>query len=263
MKTPISYYWWKQMMLKHILPLIPEHKIYIEPYFWWGAVFRAKKPAECEVINDVNMNVINFYEVLKTQYEALHHKIEQTLLSRETYKKALLIYESPWLFADSPITRARSFYIVANQGFANKIGSRGYDRSNKTAVSFQNKIGSFQKEMSDRLRHTQIEQNHAHRVIESRDDETAFIYADPPYINSCQGHYGWYTEEHFVCDLNVLANIKGRFLLSNYPSEILAGFIKKHNRYTKTFDKPLTAGNRLKAGQGKRKKEILVANYPI
>ncbi len=33
LKTPISYYGGKQMMLKNILPLIPEHKIYIEPYF--------------------------------------------------------------------------------------------------------------------------------------------------------------------------------------------------------------------------------------
>ena len=28
MRTPISYYGGKQTMLKHILPLIPSHKIY-------------------------------------------------------------------------------------------------------------------------------------------------------------------------------------------------------------------------------------------
>lgn len=33
LKTPISYYGGKQNMLKHILPLVPEHKTYIEPYF--------------------------------------------------------------------------------------------------------------------------------------------------------------------------------------------------------------------------------------
>lgn len=33
LKTPISYYGGKQNMLKDILPLIPEHTIYIEPYF--------------------------------------------------------------------------------------------------------------------------------------------------------------------------------------------------------------------------------------
>lgn len=33
LKTPISYYGGKQNMLADILPLIPEHQIYVEPYF--------------------------------------------------------------------------------------------------------------------------------------------------------------------------------------------------------------------------------------
>ncbi|PTT70999.1 hypothetical protein DD829_21275 [Chryseobacterium sp. HMWF035] len=67
------------------------------------------------MINDVNMNVVNFYEVLKTQYEALHEKIESTLHSRETYKKALFIYETPRLFAENPVLRAWAFYVSCNQ----------------------------------------------------------------------------------------------------------------------------------------------------
>lgn len=39
LKTPISYYGGKQSMLKHILPIIPEHTIYVEPFFGGGAVF--------------------------------------------------------------------------------------------------------------------------------------------------------------------------------------------------------------------------------
>lgn len=32
MKTPISYYGGKQTMLKHILPLIPQHRVYTEAF---------------------------------------------------------------------------------------------------------------------------------------------------------------------------------------------------------------------------------------
>lgn len=39
MKTPITYYGGKQMMAKHILPLIPEHHIYSEAFFGGGAIF--------------------------------------------------------------------------------------------------------------------------------------------------------------------------------------------------------------------------------
>ncbi len=32
MRTPITYYGGKQTMLKHILPLIPEHSLYTEAF---------------------------------------------------------------------------------------------------------------------------------------------------------------------------------------------------------------------------------------
>jgi len=38
MKTPISYYGGKQALLKHILPLIPKHKLYTEAFCGGAAV---------------------------------------------------------------------------------------------------------------------------------------------------------------------------------------------------------------------------------
>jgi DNA adenine methylase len=61
MKTPISYYGGKQKMIPHILPLIPEHKIYVEPFFGGGAIFFAKEPSKIEVINDIDKRVYNFW----------------------------------------------------------------------------------------------------------------------------------------------------------------------------------------------------------
>jgi hypothetical protein len=50
-------------MLRYILPLIPEHKIYTEAFFGGGAVFWAKEPAKVEFINDHNGEVINFVNI--------------------------------------------------------------------------------------------------------------------------------------------------------------------------------------------------------
>ncbi|MBE9468960.1 MAG: DNA adenine methylase [Bacteroidetes bacterium] len=262
LKTPISYYGGKQNMLKEILPLIPEHKIYVEPFFGGGAVFWAKQPAKSEVINDANMNVVNFYEVLKHSYFDLRKRIEATLHSQETYKKALIIYNSPWLFADDPVVRAWAFYVVTNQGFSCKIGSWGYDR-NKRAYTIQNKIDKFTFELSDRLKNVQIEANDAHKVVSSRDTVDTFVYADPPYIDSNQGHYGGYSHENFKRDLNALANMKGKFLLSSYPSDVLTEYIKKNDWHTKSFSKTLSATNGATVTKRKNKIEVLTANYNI
>ena len=249
-------------MLSHILPIIPEHKIYIEPFFGGGAVYWAKEPARTEIINDVNMNIVNFYEVLKHSYFELRKRIEATLHSRETYKKALIIYECPWLFADDPVVRAWAFYVCTNQWFSAQIGSWSYDL-NKRAITVQNKIDAFSEQLSERLKYTQIEQNQAHKVIQSRDSEDTFCYADPPYIDSNQGHYCGYTHDHFRRDLDALCGMRGKFLLSSYPSTILDEYVKKYKLYTKEIDKALCVGNGAKLSKRSRKIEVITANYPI
>lgn len=61
MKTPISYYGGKQNLVATILPLIPDHVTYVEPFLGGGAVFWTKPKSEVEVINDTNRELINFY----------------------------------------------------------------------------------------------------------------------------------------------------------------------------------------------------------
>ena len=85
MKTPISYYGGKQTLLKHILPLIPDHKLYTEAFCGGCAVLFAKAPAECEVINDINTELVNFYKVAKTRYPELKTLVDASLHSREEH----------------------------------------------------------------------------------------------------------------------------------------------------------------------------------
>ena len=73
MKTPISYYGGKQTLLKHILPLIPEHALYTEAFCGGCAVLFAKEPAKCEVINDINTELVNFYQVAQRKSPAVLH----------------------------------------------------------------------------------------------------------------------------------------------------------------------------------------------
>ncbi len=47
LKTPISYYGGKQTMLKYILPLIPEHKVYTRSLL--RRLCRTLRQAACQV----------------------------------------------------------------------------------------------------------------------------------------------------------------------------------------------------------------------
>ena len=95
MKAQITYYGGKKRMLKIILPMIPEHDIYVEPFFGGGAVFWAKEPANVEFVNDKNGEVANFYRVLQNDFDALKKQIDSTLHSEFMHKEARSIYFSP------------------------------------------------------------------------------------------------------------------------------------------------------------------------
>ncbi len=61
MVSPISWFGGKHKMVKNLLPLIPPHREYIEPYFGAGSLFFAKQPADIETINDLDSGVVNFF----------------------------------------------------------------------------------------------------------------------------------------------------------------------------------------------------------
>jgi DNA adenine methylase len=258
LKTPISYYGGKQSMLKHILPLIPTHRVYIEPFFGGGAVFWAKEQSEVEIINDFNGNVVTFYEQLKTNFNVLKGLVDATPYSREVYKKAMVIYECPYIF--TPEYRAWAFWVGTVQGFSNKIGSwRSATQRSKESTLNYNKKRTFNESLSLRLDLTQIEHKDAVELIERQDCEEAFFYVDPPYVDANQGHYGGYTQEHFNCLLDKLSRIKGKFLLSSYPNKVLEEYRKEFNWYSSDKDMALSASKT----KTKRKTEALTANYPI
>jgi DNA adenine methylase len=178
-KTPISYYGGKQSMLKYILPMIPEHTVYVEPFFGGGAVFWAKEPKKSETINDYNGMVINFYEQLKINFNELKKIIDATPFSRQVYKNAMVVYENPYIFM--PLVKAWAFWVGTTQGFSNKIGSWKSTRiTAKESLLNNNKKTEFTRELSERLAITQIEHMDAVKLIERLDSPDTFFYIDLP-----------------------------------------------------------------------------------
>jgi DNA adenine methylase len=255
--SPITYWGGKKLMARHILPLIPTHLTYVEPFFGGGAIFFAKPPSKVEVINDLNKFVVNFFIQVKTNFDALQARIQATPFSRGLYKDALTMYQNPHLFSE--LEWAWAFWMLCNQGYAGKIGSWGYGTiDNKRETSIAVKRDTFLEEFKKRLENTQIECDDAVRIITLRDRPTTFFYVDPPYHNANMGHYGGYTEEHFVNLLTALSKVEGKFLLSSYPSEVLEKFKIANGWHQQEFRQVTMA-----SPTRKEKIEVLTSNYPI
>ena len=260
MKTPLSYYGGKQQLASAILGMIPEHRIYCEPFSGGAAVFFAKEPSKVEIINDWNGELINFYEVLKKDFPALEREIASTLHSRRQHRQARVVYDNPDMF--DRIKRAWALWVLANSSFGCKLtGGFGYDRNGTNSKKLDNKRSAFTADYADRLRRTQIECGDALRIIQSRDTPDTVFYCDPPYVGADQGHYDGYTQADFDALLTLLTSIKGKFLLSSYRNRTLKEFSEQNGWHTVEFKmaSPMTRGRSTQ----RKKVEVLTANYPI
>lgn len=258
MKTPITYYGGKQNMVKYILPLIPEHDLYCEAFAGGAAIFFAKENVRTNILNDTNRELINFYRVVQSEFVSLEKEIKISLYSRDLHRKASVIYNNSDMFNE--VKRAWALWILSSQSFCSIIdGNWGYKRSGSIAKSLDNKKENFTLDLAIKLQNVELECADALYVIRSRDKEGAFFYVDPPYYNSDMGHYDGYSIEDFEALLRLLSTIKGKFMLSSYPSPILQKYIKKYGWNVHSVEGKVSVSS--KKTYMKRKVEVLTMNY--
>ena len=222
--------------------------------------FFAKQKSEAEIINDINSEIVNFYEVLQRDFTALQSEVSISLHSRKLHKHAQVIYENPDMF--DRIKRAWAIWMLANSSFGcNLTAGFGYDKSGASTRTLANKRKAFTEELSMRIQDVQIECCDALKIIRSRDSKDTFFYLDPPYVGADQGHYDGYSQEDFNTLLEELAKVNGKFLLSSYRNKSLNETVSKLGWYQIEFKmaKAMTA----QTGKTIEKIEVITTNYPI
>ena len=261
MRTPITYYGGKQLMLPHILPLLEiNHTVYTEVFFGGGAVFFAKRPSQTETINDNNGMVVNFYECVKLHFKKLRPLIMASLVSRDQWRRATNIYKNPDAF--DKIQRAWAFWFATNFSFASKpTGGLKYSNHQhfSTPRLMLRKKSDFMDGLLERIENTTIENKDASVVLRARNVKEALHYIDPPYPESDQGHYSGFSMENFTDLLKVCSELKGKFILSSYGYPQLDQYCKENGWHQHEIKKPSMSNSKYK---GKNVRiEVLTMNF--
>jgi DNA adenine methylase len=256
MNALLKYWGGKAQLCDKILPLITRHQCYVEPFFGGGSVFFEKPKAKIEIINDINENIINFYRVFTTKYEELKGEIDATLYSESDFKAAKKIWKGAQTAND--VRRAWAVFILSHQCINSNFDGGWRMHLNKdTANSFTVKKRRINEMYLERLRGVQIFCRDALSVIKTCDSKDTFFFIDPPYFNVDMGHYEGYTETDFIALLNVLQEVKGKWLLTTYPSEILSEQTRLNQWHTVINEIHLSSSSR----SGKMKTEVFTTNY--
>ena len=267
-----SYYGSKRQHLKFILPLLPQTKIYVEPFGGSAAVLLNRMRSEVEVYNDLFVDLCALMVSLRDHLPELQNVLRFTPYSR---KEVILANAN----ADIDMEKARRLLIKTYQSMFSKLihnNTTGTDWGRQVKADF---FGSGRRHLiritpwvrlpvkheaaSRRLQGVIVENRDALDVIKEYDSPDTLFYLDPPYVLSTRVRKDAYMNElkdsahDKLADL--LLSVKGKVAVSGYKSDLYDDLFPKEKGWVRYDDasKLLSASNM----KGASRTESLWCNY--
>lgn len=205
----------KRNLSKRLVDLIETvpHATYAEVFVGMGGVFlrRRQRPA-LEVINDWSLDVWTLYRVLQEHYAFFLQLMRFQITSRASFERLLQV--DPATLTD--LQRAARFLYLQRVAFGGKVDGRNFGVSLGRGARFNiARLEAMLEDLHDRLAGVTVERLRWQDFIARYDREDTLFYLDPPYFG-CEGDYGpgMFARAEFVEMAQILAGIKGRFILS-------------------------------------------------
>ena len=208
-------------MAPKIVPWIPPHTVYCEPFAGGAAVFYAKPTPEGatpstyrEVLNDINGRLVNMYRVAMSS----PHSFSDTVLS---IPFAAAVHRGGKCDYGESKASAVAYYTTMKQSFGNQeMGGWG-----RGTIS-QNWANSYASSLKDcrasaeRLTGVYLDSISAVACIQRWDSPQTFFYVDPPYVGTCIKGMGKWGEDDLIELTRTLADTKGSYIMSEYRSAL-------------------------------------------
>lgn len=212
MKSFLSWMGGKSLLTSKIIPLIPDHTTYVEPFAGAAWVLFGKEPSKSEILNDINSELICLYRIAKHHLEEFIRCLKFLLTSREEFER--FKSEQPENLTD--IHRAVRFYYLIKCGYVSRVDNLSFSVSPQRRPRFN--LLRIEEDLSDahiRLSSVYVENKPYSEIFSRYDRESTFFYVDPPY-HQCENYYGKgiFKEEDFKNIIEILQKLKGKFIMS-------------------------------------------------
>jgi DNA adenine methylase len=262
--SPIKRHGGKAYMATKIRKLFAPHTRYAEPFFGSGAVLLAGDGQDvAEYANDLDGELINFWKVLASPacFSDFARYAQCTPLSKPTFQSL----KDPF-WPDS--IQAATAFFVRNRQSRQALGKDFCTPTSRLRRGMNEQVSAWLTaveglpEFHARLKRVEIRNDKAVDFIDELDSPETLFYCDPPYVHETRSTTGEYkhemTKEDHAELLDLLAKIKGKFVLSGYLCDLYQGYEDAHGWRRVDFDLPNNASS---AGTKERKIECCWMNY--
>jgi len=262
----------KRQILGELISLMPStYNTYCEPFLGGGALFFALHPSKA-IVNDINEELINFYEVVRDDHQALLDIISeyQAKDCEEFFYEIRALDRDVENFKKTSkvVKAARTFYL--NRTCFNglyRVNSKGFFNSpyGKPIYKFIIDTDRFVAMSTYLKEHNITLCSNTYEYVLDKLKKGDFVYLDPPYDRVSTTSFTLYSKYDFTqadqhrlrlaCDK---LNERGvKFMLSNAPTDFI---VEEFKDYHQSFVSASRIVNSKVEGRGKVK-EIIVRNY--
>ncbi len=243
----------KRRLADRIFPFFPKHQCYCEPFAGGAALFFLRSPAEVEVLNDINGDLINLYRVVQNHLEEFVRQFKWALSSRQVFEWLKMTRIDPL----TDIQRAARFYYLQQSAFGGLVEGQSYGTATTQPPGLN--LLRIEESLSSahlRLANTYIENMPWNKCIERYDREHTFFYMDPPYWET-EGYGVEFGFEQYELMAEMMKTLKGKAIISlNDHPDVRRAFAEFH---IETTDIKYTVGG----GKGTQASEVLIFSWDV
>jgi len=186
-KPPFGYYGAKQRISGQIISSLPPHNAWVEAFCGSAALTLAKLPAPIEIINDQDDQIVNLFDQLRNNSEALYRAVALTPYARAEFERARRNET-----IKDPLEKARLFLVATMMTVNGTNGSTHSGFSFSTSYSREDveaRVNRWKnmperlEKVVQRLRNIRVENRDARELLDFFVDRPAtLMYLDPPYF---------------------------------------------------------------------------------
>jgi DNA adenine methylase len=265
--SAFGYFGSKRRLAAKLQTWLPPHNAWVELFCGSAAMTLAKKPAQIEVINDINGEIVNFFHQLQHNTKKLKRLVYFTPYARAEYELAKKRGSDL-----TDLERARRFFVAAmmsiNGAFGKDSGgfsfTNSYSRNGMEArVSRWQGMPKHIDWVAKRLKTVRIEQQDAIELFRKFQNRPGTLaYLDPPYLGKRSRSYD-FDENTMEFHSKLLMNVvkaQCMTLISGYENELYDSMLSSKRGWKKEVVRTTTKGNN---GKSFERQEVLWFNEPF
>lgn len=241
----------KSKMSGEIQLLFPKHEVYIEPFFGAGGMFFNKPKAKHNFVNDLDSDVFNLFMVVTHQKEEFIRVFKTMPAHQELMKYWNKNQES------DPILKAVRFIFLSNFSYMSNGSTLTLSGSNAARLILDNL-----DRVQDYLFEVKFGNTDAVTFIKSiafrhksERKRKAFIYADPPYLDTSNNYSNSFTKDDSVNLFDALEESDCKFAISEFDHPFILEQVEKRGLNLIVIGERQNLKN--------RRTEILITNYDL